>query len=253
MDKIVFGSALEDNVINTNGYDFFGRPVKDVYKFITPIISSYTLGEATIDDKYLSLYRDKNFTPKLLLNDFIPVHVSIDDLNDPSMDKLNELYDVARTEMKAKEPKIRDVSKSTYPNAMVLVDLALTKEQANLANELACRFAGIFVERNYENLKKMDRTRFKAAMTSLYNIGHDVAIYQNMPELTEFDREDMYSAYSNKIEKFLGEFISTTKDQLEWPTQFDASNLLGGSYEQKNLPASGLLINMKPIKEAKTK
>jgi hypothetical protein len=63
----------------------------------------------------------------------------------------------------------------------------------------------------------------------------------------------MYSAYSNKIEKFLGEFISTTKDQLEWPTQFDASNLLGGSYEQKNLPASGLLINMKPIKEAKTK
>jgi hypothetical protein len=229
-DNIVFGHAIEDNVIKTNGYDFFGRPVKDAFTLILPFVSSVSINQDPKVDREHTLYRKMNYTPRLLLNDRLSVHITLDDLNGDA-NKFEDFFKRVKAEEKKGDGLVGDVERKSKSEQRVLVSLFMSKEEANLVNQKACEFAGKFVEKNFADLQSMDRARFKDAMNSIYNIGREVAIYQNLGNLIEYDKADYYSMINNKIKKFKDTYVGSTMDNLTWPQEFEPSDILGDSFE----------------------
>ena len=229
-DNIVFGHAIEDNVIKTNGYDFFGRPVKDAFTLVLPFISSVSINQDPKVDREHSLYRKMNYTPRLLLNDRLPVHITLDDLNGDA-NKFEDFFKTVKLEEKKGDGLVAEVERKSKTEQRVLVSLFMSKEEANLVNQKACEFAGKFVEENFADLQSMDMARFKDAMNSIYNIGREVAIYQNLGNLIEYDKEDYYSMINDKIIKFKNTYVGSTMDNLSWPQEFEPSSILGDSFE----------------------
>jgi hypothetical protein len=227
-DNIVFGSAIEDNVIKTNGYDFFGRPVKDAFTLILPFASSTSVGEDPKVDKEHRLFRKMNYNPKLLLNDHLPVHVTLDDLNGDENRFENYFKNIKKLEKEG--DIVKDVERKSMSDKRVLVSLAMTREEANLANQKSTEFAGKFIERNFNKLQDMEMSRFKEAMDMIYSIGREVAIYQNFDKLIEYDKADYYQMIDSKIKKFKDKFVGSEQDNLSWPTMFEPSNLIGDSF-----------------------
>lgn len=229
-DNIVFGHAIEDNVIKTNGYDFFGRPVKDAFTLVSPFVSSFSINQDPKADREHTLYRKMNYTPKLFLNDRLAVHITLDDLNGDA-NKFEDFFKTVKLEEKKGDGLVADVERKSKTEQRVLVSLFMSKEEANLVNQKACEFAGKFVEENFADLQSMDMARFKDAMNSIYNIGREVAIYQNLGNLIEYDKEDYYSMINDKIIKFKNTYVGSTMDNLTWPQEFEPSSILGDSFE----------------------
>jgi hypothetical protein len=230
VDNIVFGHAIEDVVIKTNGYDFFGRPVKDAFTLILPFVSSVTINQDPKVDREHRLYRKMNYSPKLFLNDRLPVHITLDDLNGDA-NKFEDFFKRVKAEEKKKDGLVEDVERKSMTEQRILVSLPMSRQEANLVNQKSTEFAGKFVEENFINLQSMDRARFKDAMNSIYNIGREVAIYQNLGNLIEYDKADYYSMINNKIIKFKNTYVGSTMDNLVWPQEFEPSDILGDSFE----------------------
>jgi hypothetical protein len=125
-----------------------------------------------------------------------------------------------------------------------IYDYQLDKETVTMINQMTVKFAGKFVDMNIDRLESMDKKTFTKAMDSLYRIGRQVAIYQNLYQSGEIpyeaDKQDMYNYVSDMISNFKNNFTQKEKANLIWPDEFDATLLLGLDANSKIKPENKL-------------
>jgi hypothetical protein len=245
---IALGTMAEDVFIKTDGLDYWGRPVKDKFTLVLPVAGSVTIGEPYPQDRYRSLYLKNNYNPVLNTNEALPIHISRSELMGGA-DELEKLQNEVKQDMLATgkdKLSFRPLDADLFDPAKdkQIYDYQLDKETVTMINQMTVKFAGKFVDMNIDRLESMDKKTFTKAMDSLYRIGRQVAIYQNLYQSGEIpyeaDKQDMYNYVSDMIEGFKKSYTQKEKANLIWPDEFDATLLLGLDANSKIKPENKL-------------
>jgi hypothetical protein len=238
-DMAVIGTALEDIVIKTNGYDFWGKPVKDKFKIASPFGGSFSFGESYPEKPEMELYRKNNYSPRLVMNEYVLVTVNQSELMGGEKE-FGEFVQRTRAQIKAedKDWAIREIPNMKNEDPRITVEMPLSKQQANQVNKASCDFVGKFYE--YDNdktdgftnlalLNGMDKLAFRKCMDDLYRIGKTVKIYEMANELSlaPEDRRDYWNMIYGMIEQFKSKYCTSATYNLMYPKDMDAEELIG--------------------------
>lgn len=241
-DKVVIGTALEDVYIKTNGFDFWGEEIKDQFVIVHPLYSSKQIGETYPNNDLRELYRKNNFTPKLSMNESLVHHINPKELNGGEAE-FNEMLKSFEKTIKEENEGITIETKKDN----LLISYPLERNQVVEINRNTCRFVGWFFKfENGTNMKRAeaikDKKVFREAISELYSIGRDVAIYQGVydndvmgVQIMKEDKRDQYNRITNRIEAWKQRYTIEKEFEfvLKWPDQYDKTLLLGETFEFK--------------------
>jgi hypothetical protein len=233
-DMVFMGTALEDVVIKTNGFDFWGEPVKDSFKLANPLLAgSFTFGESYSEKPEMALYRKNNYSPLLTINESVLVRVKQSDVSGGKL-AYEDMLERMRGEIKAgKVDMSMDVDYRENQDPMVTFDVALSAEQSYKKNKASCQFVGEFYKsdngRNMTMLEKMPKEAFTNCMNDLYRIGKKISIYNMSDELgvPAEDRLITYQAIFRMVEDFKGKYCTPSTYKLTYPVEMEARDYVG--------------------------
>jgi hypothetical protein len=225
--SIALGTMAEDAMIKTNGFDYWGRPVKDKFTLVNPIVGANQLGESFPQDRYRSLYLKNNYAPVLNMNESVMVHIKQSELMGGE-EEFNKVVNEYRARVGTDEDsKIK--FKVNDEDEKLLIEFPLETEIVHKVNENTCKFVGKFVEKNVEQLEGLgDKKEFKNFMNKMYSLGRSIAMYQNPEDvkLDDRDRNDMHNFIEGKIKDLI---TLSNKNGFVWPDEFDWTLLIGES------------------------
>ena len=233
--KLSQGMLWEDWVLNSNNTDYFGRPIKETFKLVNPIMSSHILGDLFEGDQYTELMMKFNYAPKNSLNQLIPVTVNAADMGGFGSMALKDLYKKMKNASEKEDATIKNVKIDTEKSVegreakTVTYSMFLEPQEAHMINQKKGEFAFGIIKESMNGLSGMDKEDFHEFMNLVYSMGRNIAIYQNMPELIENDRAGWYQRIANQMNDF--EVKKSLYPGINWPLEYTTAKLIGETSE----------------------
>jgi hypothetical protein len=272
-DQIFKNTMLERWMLQSEQTDYYGRPIKETFRFVNPFFFLVQIGDEFsgtnyerpedygYGDKYLMLFGRQNYSPRTSIGDVVPFEYNrsefINSFPDNAPRTSREMSQAEREQIDA-DISSADGSSVTYQEFMenkekefaagdkrisgienvddetILINYKLEPQEAYLINRKKGEFVYDVVSyevtnelgeklSNFEVLKDLEPLKFRRIMDSLYQLGRNVAIRNNIRDFTltrqdEFDLRIMTSLFS--LQKEFGAL------GLLWPEKLKLDNLL---------------------------
>jgi hypothetical protein len=272
-DQIFKNTMLERWMLQSEQTDYYGRPIKETFRFVNPFFFLVQIGDEFsgtnyerpedygYGDKYLMLFGRQNYSPRSSIGDIVPFPYNrtefINSFPDNAPRTSREMSQAEREQIDA-DISTADGSSVTYQEFMenkekefaagdkrifgienvddetILINYKLEPQEAYLINRKKGEFVYDVVSyeatnelgeklSNFEVLKDLEPLKFRRIMDSLYQLGRNVAIRNNIRDFTmtrqdEFDLRIMTSLFS--LQREFGAL------GLLWPEKLELDKLL---------------------------